>query len=45
MGIPHRVVISEKTIAENKIEHKKRTASDTKLLSEQELLKTLASSK
>ena len=32
LGIPYRVVISDKTLAEDKIELKKRTESDTKLL-------------
>ena len=32
LGIPYRVVISDKTLAEDKVEIKKRTESDTKLL-------------
>lgn len=32
LGIPYRIVISDKTLAENKIELKKRTESETKLL-------------
>jgi prolyl-tRNA synthetase len=42
MGIPHRVVISAKTLAENKIEHKKRTEKEAKLTTKDELLKELA---
>lgn len=32
MGIPHRVVISDKTLAENKVELKNRKTNETKLL-------------
>lgn len=32
LGIPYRIVISDKTLAEDKIEIKKRTESETKLL-------------
>lgn len=37
LGIPHRVVISPKTIAENKVEYKHRTSTDTELLSTEDL--------
>jgi prolyl-tRNA synthetase len=42
LGIPNRVVISQKTTRENLIEYKHRTATDTKLISQEELLETLA---
>ena len=32
MGIPYRVVISDKTLAENKVEIKNRQTGETKLL-------------
>jgi len=38
MGIPHRVVISEKTLSAGKFEYKKRTDSDASMLTQQELL-------
>lgn len=41
LGIPHRVVISEKTLAENKVEYKARTSVDTELLTADELLARL----
>jgi len=40
MGIPYRVVVSAKTIAEGKIEVKKRTESDSALTTTQEFKKT-----
>jgi prolyl-tRNA synthetase len=40
-GIPHRVVISEKTVSQEMYEHKARTATEAEMLSEAELLKTL----
>lgn len=43
LGVPHRVVISPKTLEQGKIEYKKRTDSETELLSADELLKKLAS--
>lgn len=43
MGIPHRVVVSQKTAKEGKFEHKKRTQKESKLLTKNEILKTLAS--
>lgn len=41
IGIPHRVVISAKTLAEGKLEHKARASGDVSLVSEAELLKKL----
>lgn len=41
LGIPHRVVISEKTLGENKVEYKARTSVDTELLTADELLARL----
>ena len=38
IGIPHRLVVSQKTLAENKIEYKNRRESDSKLLSLEEVL-------
>lgn len=43
LGIPHRVVISAKTIEQEKLEYKKRTESESSMISEDELLKRLAS--
>lgn len=43
MGIPHRVVVSQKTLQEGKIEYKKRTSKEVKLANKSELIKTLAS--
>lgn len=42
LGIPYRVVISEKTIAAHQFELKARTAQETKLLGREELLKAVA---
>jgi len=42
LGIPYRVVVSAKTLEQGKIEYKKRTAKDTEMISEDELLKKLA---
>jgi prolyl-tRNA synthetase len=42
MGIPYRIVISEKTIAEGKVELKARTKPETTLIETQEVLNTLA---
>ena len=39
IGIPYRVVISKKTLAENKIELKKRSENKTQLVSKDELIK------
>lgn len=41
MGIPYRVVISEKTIKENKYELKKRTEKQAKLVNKSELLSVI----
>ncbi len=43
MGIPHRVVVSPKTLAIGKFEYKKRTSTEVSMLTKNELLKTLAS--
>lgn len=43
MGIPHRVVISPKTLAEDKIEYKTRTATDTQLITVADLKNKLNS--
>lgn len=45
LGIPHRVVISQKTLEQGKVEYKQRTGSDSSMISEDELLKKLASEK
>jgi prolyl-tRNA synthetase len=42
MGIPHRIVISEKTIAANVIEYKKRTEKEAQMLTLHELEALLA---
>lgn len=39
IGIPHRITISEKTLANNQFEYKSRKASDSELLDAKELLK------
>jgi prolyl-tRNA synthetase len=41
IGIPHRVVVSDKTVASATLEWKKRTESEAKNISESELLKIL----
>lgn len=41
MGIPHRVVISDKTVAAGGVEYKKRTEKDAQVMSVEELLKLL----
>jgi prolyl-tRNA synthetase len=38
IGIPHRITISEKTLANNQFEYKSRKASDSELLDAKELL-------
>ena len=40
-GLPHRVVVSAKTIAAGKYEYKARTGSETQLLTKEELIKLL----
>lgn len=42
LGIPYRIVISEKTIEKNGIEFKKRNENSAKIISEEELIKQLA---
>ena len=42
MGIPYRVVISDKTLAENKVELKNRKTDETKLLTLDEFISKLA---
>ncbi|MDQ3159183.1 MAG: His/Gly/Thr/Pro-type tRNA ligase C-terminal domain-containing protein [bacterium] len=41
LGIPHRVVVSKKTIDQDKFEYKSRTSADAKLVSKTELLELL----
>ncbi len=41
LGIPYRVVVSEKTMSSKRFELKKRTSDQTELLSQDSLLKTL----
>lgn len=43
MGIPYRIVVSAKTIAENKFELKQRTSNKTTLVSKEDLINTLVS--
>ncbi len=42
LGIPHRVVISQKTLKQGKIEYKSRTETEAKMITEDELLEKLA---
>lgn len=42
MGIPHRVVISEKTLANKVVEYKARTSSEVHMVTTQELLAKLS---
>jgi prolyl-tRNA synthetase len=42
MGIPHRVVVSTKTVESGKHEHKHRTESGLSMLSSDEIIKTLS---
>ncbi|OGL29827.1 prolyl-tRNA synthetase [Candidatus Saccharibacteria bacterium RIFCSPHIGHO2_02_FULL_47_12] len=42
LGIPHRLVVSQKTLEKGKIEHKKRDKKDISLLDKSDILKTLA---
>ncbi len=44
MGIPYRIVVSAKTVAEGKVELKARTASETTILEAPEALKTVTAS-
>ncbi len=41
IGIPYRVVISEKTVAQNKVELKRRNSEEIKLVDKKELVKIL----
>jgi prolyl-tRNA synthetase len=41
LGIPHRVVISDKTVAAGTLEYKARTSGDTEHISRQELMQKL----
>ncbi len=43
IGVPHRVVVSAKTLEQGKFEYKKRTSNDVQMLSKDELVKVLAS--
>lgn len=43
LGVPHRVVISAKTLASDVLEYKSRTEAQAQMLSKAELLKVLAS--
>jgi prolyl-tRNA synthetase len=42
LGIPHRVVISDRLLAENKLEYKPRTVSEAKILTKSELIDKLS---
>lgn len=42
LGIPHRVVVSSKTIEKNLVEYKARTEKEPNLISKEDLLKVLA---
>ena len=42
MGIPHRVVLSKKTIEKSQVEYKSRTSDDISLISRDELIKKLS---
>jgi len=42
IGIPYRVVVSQKTLEQDKFELKKRTEKEAKLVNKTELIKTLA---
>jgi prolyl-tRNA synthetase len=41
IGIPYRLVISDKTIAQNSVEIKKRTENNIQLMSTEEVVNTL----
>lgn len=43
LGIPHRVVMSPKTLEQGKMEYKRRSENDSEMISEDELLKRLES--
>jgi len=42
LGIPHRVVVSEKTVEQNSVEYKARTSDEISILTVSELLEKLA---
>ncbi len=42
MGIPHRVVLSKKTVEKSQVEYKSRTSQDISFISSEELLKKLS---
>jgi prolyl-tRNA synthetase len=44
LGIPHRVVVSEKTLQANQLEYKARTSSDSELITHDELKNRLVKS-
>lgn len=41
IGIPHRIVISNRTVADNKYEYKHRTSTESKMVTKDELLSLL----
>ena len=41
LGIPHRVVVSEKTVLQGQFEYKARTENDSKMVSGEELIKLI----
>ena len=43
IGVPHRFVISEKTLANEVIEYKQRTSEDAEIISEKDINKVLDS--
>ncbi len=43
LGIPHRVVVSQKTLEQGKLEYKRRTEEEPSMITEDELIKKLAS--
>ena len=45
MGLPHRVVISPKTVEAGKLEYKSRVESDSRMIDEAELTNLLGASK
>ena len=42
MGIPHRIVLSQKTIEQGKLEYKARTESESKMLTKEEIIKLIS---
>lgn len=43
IGIPHRVVVSKKTVEQGQVEYKKRADNESQMISKEELVKVLAS--